>query len=171
MFQAKFPAVLLCTAMLSCPLPASASNDALNVYADHVGRLNGWLLLPEVVLKHCEIHAPGKATEMRAAFESWRTTHEELIETARHAVDATAPVFAPWLGMTVEQAKEWQRDSATLVVEEMTFWRKARVQIFSMCTNYPTYLINQHSSNKTMALVQESLAELNRARRQQDQPR
>lgn len=164
MFATSFRRLALCTAMFSCSLSASATDPALDAYAGHVGRLNGWLLLPEVVLKHCEIHVPGNTAEMRSAFATWRAENKELIDTATSAVGATAGSFTSWLGMTVEQTKEWQRDSTTLIIEEITFWRKDRVQIYNTCLDYPMFLAERHSSKKTLSLMRESLEEINRVR-------
>lgn len=164
MFATSFRRLMLCTAMLSFSLPVSATDPELDAYAGHVGRLNGWLLLPEVVLKHCEIHVPGHTAEMRSAFATWHADNKELIDAATSTVGATAGAFTSWLGMTVEQTKAWQRDSTTLIIEEITFWRKDRIQIYNTCVDYPSFLAEKHSSKKTLSLMRESLEVINRAR-------
>ncbi len=145
---------------LPCSL-AWPTNVVLDAYADHAGRLNGWLLLPEVVLKHCEIHVPAKTSAMRTAYSSWLTNNAQLISEARAAVLESAQVLAPMLNMTVEQAREWQRDSTTLIVEEVKFWRKGRMEVYGTCSNYEK-MLGEHVGEPTQRAMRESLNEIER---------
>lgn len=126
---------------------AFATDTRSHAIADHVGRLNGWKLLPEVVLKHCVIHVPAKAEDARNAFAQWRLNNAEMLTEIGTVVDASALFLSPMLRMTVEQTKEWQRDASTLVIEEVSFWRKSRIEIHSLCANYDK-LLEDHQSER-----------------------
>lgn len=147
--------------LMGASCSSGATDLVANSFADHIGRLNGWVLLPEVVLRHCVIHVPSQAESLRNAHTRWLVENEDLISQAKNAVSDSVEFFAPMLRMTAQQTAEWQRDSSTLVIEEMKFWGKGRIEIYHLCTHYEDTLA-EHTSEKVQGKVRTSLTELER---------
>lgn len=140
---------------------AYAYDPVANAYSDHSGRLHGWILKPEVILKHCVIHAPAMAPKMQQAYASWLSKNTELIAEAKAVVSESARIFAPMLRMTVEQAEVWQLDSVTMTLEEISFWRKGRIEVYSVCAGYEN-MVAEHESERMVKMVRDSLGEIQR---------
>lgn len=160
--QARRCISLFVAAVLMGSSFSSAATDLVaNSIADHVGFLNGWVLLPDVVLRHCVIHVPSQAESLRKAHARWLVENESLISRAKNAVSDSVEFFAPRLHMTAEQTAEWQRDSTTLTIEEVKFWRKEGIEILHLCTHYEDTLA-EHTSEKVQGKVRTALTELDR---------
>jgi hypothetical protein len=153
---------LACLGMIS--IPSWALDQRTNELSGHLGRIQGWLLLPSVVGKHCAIARPRQAEKIRAAEETWRSGQAVLIQEVEATVQAAKPFYARLLGVSPNEAQAWMIDSTTMTVEEVHFWQKSVVDVWSMCYRY-NELIAKHSDSDTVGKMRESLDFLNSNRK------
>jgi hypothetical protein len=125
----------LATMTLSLSSMAQGRSDDLGRLADDIGKINAWRNIPGVLLERCADIAPQDKDEMQQSMNAWSKNNADLVAYIDRLVDASAPLFARSMSLSLEEAKmAINEESRRLIIEN--YFEDKRFTPLEICSDY-----------------------------------